>query len=354
MTTHAAIRESRSAHNLARVLLTLIAAVTLLESATLDASASTRPVRFEAGWQDTGTVLANFEAVWQNSSTILVVWETEKEDNAIAFFLYRAESESGPWDDYYDFEPAAGDEATGAQYSFTDDEVTEGVTYWYRLEELDYDGASTFYGPIRASQGGISATSTPTTSGTRSATSTPTKTKTPGQDVAPTATRMYTNTPQPSGTGTPLPTQTQPPQPTGAVRATPAPPGSLQVTTPTPIGGIPPAPPATPIPEVTATPEGAQIQPTDTPTAVETPTSQPPQQTPPASPTAQGPSAGPKETSQPLLDASAAQVTPLPPSEAPRNNAPSSRLVLLLGAGTLAAAVILGALALIIWRRSAR
>jgi hypothetical protein len=124
--------------------------------------------------------------------------------------------------------------------------------------------------------------------------------------------------------------------------------GPPRVTTPTPIGGIPPAPSVTPTPEVTATPEVAQIQPTDTPTL------QAPSATPTPSPTAQRLAAVPKETSRPLLDVSAARSTSVPSTAASRNRAPDSRLALYLGAGTLVAAAILGALALLIWLRRAR
>jgi hypothetical protein len=72
------------------------------------------------------------------------------------------------------------------------------------------------------------------------------------------------------------------------------------------------------------------------------------------SPTTQRLAAAPKGTSQPLLDASAAQLTPAPSSEAPQGSASNSRLALLLGGGALLAAAILGALALVVWRRRAR
>lgn len=334
-----ASRASRPSRRFARVLLALVAALILLGSAMLAASASATLVKFEADWQDDGT--------------ILVVWETSKEVDSIAFFLYRAESETGPWDDYYDFEPATG-VSSGATYLFMDDEVTEGITYWYYLEELDYDGNSSFHGPIMATEEAFFATSTKT-SGTRSATSTPIATTKPGQDSVPTATRLYTNTPPPTAAGTSLPAQTQsPPQSGGTVPTTASRSGSPLVTTPTPVGGVPPAPSDPPSPEATATPEGGQIQLTDTPTVAEAPTLQTLQQTPNPSPPTQQLAAAPKEFSQPLLDVSAARATSAPPVQAPRNSVANPRVVLLLGISTLAAAAILGALALLIWRRRAR
>jgi hypothetical protein len=95
--------------------------------------------------------LVKFEARCQADGSILVTWETSWEVDSVAFFLYRAESQDGPWDDYIDFEPAVGNDFTGATYSFVDNEVTPGITDWYRLEELASDDSSSFFGPVRVS-----------------------------------------------------------------------------------------------------------------------------------------------------------------------------------------------------------
>jgi hypothetical protein len=92
--------------------------------------------------------LVRFEAKWQNDGSILVAWETSSELDSSAFFLYRAEDAGGPWTDYIDFEPAAGNEFMGATYTFADHAVRQGATYYYRLEEVTNDGASSFHGPI--------------------------------------------------------------------------------------------------------------------------------------------------------------------------------------------------------------
>jgi hypothetical protein len=95
-------------------------------------------------------LLVRFEARCQNDGSILVGWETSSEIDSIAFPLYRAESPAGPWDDSIDSEPAAGNEFTGATYAFVDDEVSSGITYYYRLEEVAADGSSSFFGPVTA------------------------------------------------------------------------------------------------------------------------------------------------------------------------------------------------------------
>ena len=324
---------SRPENQLAQAFLALFAATILVGLALWDASAAVN--------------LLKFEARWQNDGSILVVWETSSEMDSSAFFIYRAESPNGPWGDYLDFEPAAGDELAGAAYSFVDEQVSRNGTYFYRLEEVAADDRSSFYGPI-----------VPTEGPTSSATNTRTATSQSGLQSAPTATLQYTNTPRAAGIGISpiLPTQTQPPAQSQAPLQ-PAPTRSLSalVTTPTPAGGVAPTiEPVPPTSAVTATPESGQIQPTASPTVTETPTRQAAPETLGSSPTAQRLAATPKETSQPLLDASAAQFTPAPSAEAPPGNAPNSHLALLLGGGALMAAALLGALALLIWRLRAR
>jgi hypothetical protein len=316
-----ASRTSRPASSLVRAFLALAALALLLGLTMMNAGAAVDLVRFEAKWQNDGTVL--------------VVWETSSELDSTAFFVYRSDSPTGPWTDYVDFEPAAGNEFTGATYSFVDTEVVQGTTYYYRLEETAADGSSNFYGPITTEGPG---TTTATATSTRSSSTT--------QDVPATATRQYTNTPTPAISGTVSPTQTSLPTRT----VTPARAVSTRaltplVTTPTPIGGIVPTSAAiTPTYTATATPEAKQIQ----ATATETPTAPVAQETP--SPTAQQLAAVSKETSQPLLDSSATQPTPVAVADAPQSSAASSRLPLFMGGGALLAAAALGVIALLIWR----
>jgi hypothetical protein len=130
---------SRISKFLARTLMALCTAAILVGSAPSDTSAAVGLVKFEARCQADGS--------------ILVTWETSSEPDSLAFFLYRAESQNGPWDEYIDFEPAAGNPWTGVAYSFVDYEVTRGVNYWYRLEELAADYSSRWFGPILAGCG---------------------------------------------------------------------------------------------------------------------------------------------------------------------------------------------------------
>ena len=89
--------------------------------------------------------LVDMTATAQADGTILVEWETATELDTLAFRLYRAHAASGPWteDSIVDEQPAQGDGVTGATYSFSDDGVGAGRTYYYLLEEADINGTRT-------------------------------------------------------------------------------------------------------------------------------------------------------------------------------------------------------------------
>ena len=124
--------------------------------------------------------LLRFEAAPQADASILVVWETASELNTVAFSLYRATTEAGPWDTPIDRQPARGDAVTGASYLYRDTQVTPGIRYYYLLEELTQAGAGQRFGPVSARIGlppEPTSTPTPTATGTQQ-TSTPTPTLT--------------------------------------------------------------------------------------------------------------------------------------------------------------------------------
>lgn len=78
-------------------------------------------------------------------------WETASEVGAAGFNVYRAEvsGKDVPGSDFVKVNaaliPAEGDEMVGAAYRFEDDNVTPGRRYAYRIEEVEWDGATTLY-----------------------------------------------------------------------------------------------------------------------------------------------------------------------------------------------------------------
>jgi hypothetical protein len=85
------------------------------------------------------------------SAPIRVEWSTETEMNTAGFNLYRSEAPDGPYDVKVNVEliPASPDPLSGGKYSLVDRTARPGVTYYYRLEEVDKTGQASLHGPIR-------------------------------------------------------------------------------------------------------------------------------------------------------------------------------------------------------------
>jgi len=82
---------------------------------------------------------------------MVLEWTTASEVNTEGFNVYRSETEDG---EYVKINqaliPAQGNPSTGASYSFVDTDVRPGRTYYYKLEDVDTSGNSTFHGPVWA------------------------------------------------------------------------------------------------------------------------------------------------------------------------------------------------------------
>jgi hypothetical protein len=82
---------------------------------------------------------------------VTLVWSTESEIDNAGFNLYRSTSEDG---DYTKINtsliPAQGSSTQGASYEFTDTDVRNRKTYYYRLEDIDLNGQSTMHGLVSA------------------------------------------------------------------------------------------------------------------------------------------------------------------------------------------------------------
>jgi hypothetical protein len=83
------------------------------------------------------------------TSRVVVEWTTASEINTSGFNLYRSERADGPYVKINaQVIPASTDPLVGGQYRFEDVTVTAGQTYYYELEDVELDGASTRHGPI--------------------------------------------------------------------------------------------------------------------------------------------------------------------------------------------------------------
>jgi len=113
---------------------------------------------YRHSWTPTAVDLVRFEAAVQDHA-VLLTWETAQELDNLGFNLYRGESAAGPWTRLNaELIPAQHPGATfGATYTWLDEGMTPGATYFYRLEDVNVYGASTFHGPISITAGQPSA-----------------------------------------------------------------------------------------------------------------------------------------------------------------------------------------------------
>ncbi len=77
--------------------------------------------------------------------------------NTAGFNLYRGESADGPFDVKVNDQliPPAADPLTGGKYEYVDKTARPGVTYYYRLEEVERNGGTNNFGPISVRAGGL-------------------------------------------------------------------------------------------------------------------------------------------------------------------------------------------------------
>lgn len=84
------------------------------------------------------------------ASPNVVTWETASEVNTAGFNVYRGPSVEGPWTQVNTTLIApASDPVRGGSYEYRDTSAAAGESYYYLLEEIELDGASTRYPPTR-------------------------------------------------------------------------------------------------------------------------------------------------------------------------------------------------------------
>jgi hypothetical protein len=77
-----------------------------------------------------------------SNPVVAVTWETATEIDTAGFNIYRSLTADGEFVQINQAEgliPGQGDTFTGATYSFLDHNVEAGITYYYVLEEIEYN-----------------------------------------------------------------------------------------------------------------------------------------------------------------------------------------------------------------------
>ncbi len=96
----------------------------------------------------TAVALLTFTARGGDGEVVLE-WETASEQNNLGFHLHRATSQEGPYDKITaSVIPGLGSSPEGARYSYRDSPVTNGVTYYYQLEDIETTGGNEIHGPV--------------------------------------------------------------------------------------------------------------------------------------------------------------------------------------------------------------
>jgi hypothetical protein len=80
---------------------------------------------------------------------IEINWETETEFNTAGFNIYKSEDKIGPFEQINSsLIPSSSDAATGGSYSFVDENVRRDQTYYYRLEDVEFDNSKELHEQI--------------------------------------------------------------------------------------------------------------------------------------------------------------------------------------------------------------
>lgn len=86
-----------------------------------------------------------------HNGVIEVNWTTANEVVNAGFNVHRSQSNAGPNNRLNaELIPARGDMLQQVAYSFVDENVTDGVTYYYWVEDVDVFGVSSLHGPASA------------------------------------------------------------------------------------------------------------------------------------------------------------------------------------------------------------
>ena len=126
-----------------------------------ECTAAVQPTGFEAGGEvedylfsfgaPTAVDQLDFSAAAYDDE-IIVTWETATEIDHLGFNLYRSTAVNG---EYVLLNGAliptqVPGAIFGATYTWLDDSAVPGVTYFYKLEDVNTEGQATLHGPIQA------------------------------------------------------------------------------------------------------------------------------------------------------------------------------------------------------------
>lgn len=93
--------------------------------------------------------LTSFTATATASATVILNWSTASETENLGFHVYRSTAIDGTYTQISkNLIPGAGSSAQAHSYSYIDENVASGATYYYKLADVDFNGNMTFHGPV--------------------------------------------------------------------------------------------------------------------------------------------------------------------------------------------------------------
>lgn len=140
-----------------------------------------------------------------SSTQISLEWETASEIDMVGFYILKSGTLLGDYEPISTLIYSLGDSFGGATYSHADSSVTPGQTYYYKLQVVDRNQNSEYFGPIIGYAG--TETLTPTLTNTLPPAITTTPSATSSGTISPTLTRTSIS-PTRTYTPNPLPTTT--------------------------------------------------------------------------------------------------------------------------------------------------
>ncbi len=95
------------------------------------------------GEAPTAVTLSKFDVLEVVPAHVTLNWTTASEINTAGFNVYRAESPTGPFTRVNpQLIPTSADSIVGGKYQYQDSSVSPGKTYYYQLEDVEYNGTS--------------------------------------------------------------------------------------------------------------------------------------------------------------------------------------------------------------------
>ncbi|MEM9776994.1 MAG: hypothetical protein AAF902_20620 [Chloroflexota bacterium] len=88
-------------------------------------------------------------AMFMQPQPVTITWSTETEFETAGFNIYRSEFQDGEYAQInQQLIPGKAEAAAGAVYSWQDTNAQPGMTYYYKLEDVEYNNTRTLHEPF--------------------------------------------------------------------------------------------------------------------------------------------------------------------------------------------------------------